>query len=137
MNAMEKVAWTEVIVAGLAIICVIAAYPWLGDAAAAFFSILAFIAAAAFFVRKRDNEVVTDERDTTIEKKAITRAMFISWMTTVVLLIVLTISFGCRNMDIPSRFIVWLVSGQAALVYLAKGLITLCAYRGARHAAQG
>lgn len=137
MNAMEKVAWTEVIVAGLAIVAAAVSSIWLGHAASAALAILGFVLFGAIFLRRRGNEIVTDERDHSIEKDATNRAVHLTWITMVISLAGLTLFFGSRDANIPNRYLVWLVWLQFALLYLTKGLITLRAYRGISHAAKG
>ena len=63
MNAMEKVAWTELIVSVLTVVVVTCLYPWLGNQATSTFALLALSTLGAVFLRRRGAAVVVDERD--------------------------------------------------------------------------
>lgn len=137
MNAMEKVAWTEVVVSTVAIVGAIAAYPWLGQASEGFFGILGFLVVGTLFLRKRGDEIVTDERDRGIEKNSTNQSLNIVWMTSLVTLIGLSMTFGYHDANVPTVYLNWLIWMQLAVLYLAKGVLSLRAYRGAHHASQG
>ena len=137
MNAMEKVAWTEVVVSTAAIVSAIVAYPWLGQGSEGFFGILGFLVVGMLFLRKRGDEVITDERDKAIEKTATSQSVHIVWLTSLLILIGLTMTFGYHDANLPTVYLNWLIWMQLAVLYLAKGLLSLRAYRGAHHASQG
>ena len=137
MNAMEKVAWTEIAVSLVAIVCAIATYPWLGNSAIGWFGLLGLVVFGMAFLRKRGDNVLTDERDTAIEKEASDQAVRFVWMTSLLTLVVFVLVFSSRDTSVPTGYLNWLIWIQVALYFLAKGTVAIRAYRGARHAAQG
>ena len=70
MNAMEKVARTELVGLGRAVALATALIPWLGTASAAAFGLLGLLGLTIVFVRRRGNQVVVDERDREIDRRA-------------------------------------------------------------------
>ncbi len=73
MNAMEKVAWTELLVSLLAVVVVSCLVPWLGNGATSAFALLALVVLGAVFLRRRGAAVVVDERDRQIARTATRR----------------------------------------------------------------
>ncbi len=136
MSAMEKVAWTELLVTLVTVLLVLCLYPWLGSAAASLFSLMALITVGAVFLRPRGAQVVVDERDRQIEKQAIKTAVTTAWMSLLVGLILLNMgSLYFHQTTIPAVYLHWLIWSQFALCYGTKGLVSVLAYRRPTHAA--
>ena len=97
MNAMEKVAWTEFLVSVAAVVVVSGLFPWLGNAAHGGFGLLGFLGCSVWFVRRRGQTVVIDERDRAIEQRATQLGVHAAWMTTFVTLIFLVLWSSYSN----------------------------------------
>ncbi len=136
MNAMEKVAWTELVVSVAAITLAVLLLPVLGDSAAAAFAILGLLPLGMVFLRPRGNEVTVDERDRAIENRAKIWGIGAAWMT---LFIVLTTAGMLSNYEgmhsLSTRFINWLIWIQFAICYGVKGLTSVILHRRQQHAA--
>jgi hypothetical protein len=134
---MQKVAWTELIVAILAAILVTAIYPWLGQGALGGFGVLGFAGVTVLFLRRRGNTVVTDERDRQIDERARLRAISTAWM---MLFLCLLVIIGWANSSnghvVPTAMLTWLVWIHFTICLAVKGIAALLIYRKQEHAAQ-
>jgi hypothetical protein len=136
MNAMEKVAWTELVVSVVAVFVVASLTPWLGSAATAGFALLALIAFAGLFLRRRGTQVIVDERDREIARKAKYISVGTAWMTLVIVLIAATMwSIHRGDHAVSTVLLNWLIWMQFAIVNGTHGLVSVVMYRRQRHAA--
>jgi hypothetical protein len=136
MNAMEKVAWTELIVSAAAVLAAGALIPWLGDGASSAFGLLGLLVCSLWFLRKRGPGVVVDERDREIERQATKFGVEAAWMATFLALIVLVFWSSIYNESVvATRALTWLIWIQFAICYGAKGIVGVIGYRRQRHAA--
>lgn len=136
MTAMEKVAWTEFLVAIAATIAATALIPWLGSGAAGAFGLLGFIGFGIGFLRHRGAQVIVDERDREIERLAARRGVETAWMTLFISLIAIVVySSYTTGGTVDTWILSWLIWIQFAVCYGVKGLTAILAYRAHRHAA--
>ncbi|MCA9412945.1 MAG: DUF2178 domain-containing protein [Candidatus Omnitrophica bacterium] len=137
MTGMEKVAWTELIVSLVTVIVVIALVPWLGTSAQAGFAIMGFVAFGYFFIRRRGSRVVTDERDSEIEQKAIRYGVSVAWTALFTSLILVIAWSGTHEIsEVPIALLSWLLWSQFVIAYGVKGLSGVLMHRRQRIAAQ-
>jgi uncharacterized membrane protein len=130
MNAMEKAAWMELVVSVGAVALAAALFPWLHDGAAACFSLLGLLGLSYFFVRPRRNQVVVDERDWEIDRRALRIGVSVAWMTLFSALIVATMWANySRTHAVSTRVLNWLIWAQFAICYGTKGLVAVILYR--------
>ena len=135
MNAMEKVAWTELVVSLAAVALVSLLFPWLGSRAAGGFAILGLIVLSVVFTRRRNQRVVIDERDREIESRARRIGVETSWMTLLIVLAATTLWSNYRDQHAVSTAILnWLIWTQLAMYFGVKGLAAVIAYRRQPHA---
>ncbi|MEX2316498.1 MAG: hypothetical protein WD669_05050 [Pirellulales bacterium] len=136
MNAMEKVAWTELVVSAAAMATAAGLIPWLGNRASGAFGLLGLLVCSIWFLRRRGPGVVVDERDREIERRAIKVGVEAAWMTLFLSLIAFGMWAQFYNEGIvPVRFLTWLVWVQFAICYGLKGLVGVMSYRRQRRAA--
>ncbi len=136
MNAMERVAWTELLVSVFTVVVVTCSYPWLGNGASGAFALIALAAFGAVFLRRRGAAVVVDERDRQIAKAATRVATETTWMAVLIVLAVCTLWSNYRGQHVVSTaFLNWLIWAQFALMFGIRGLAALIAYRRQPHAA--
>ncbi len=136
MNAMEKVAWTELVVSAVAVAVATLLSPWLGSAATSAFALLALIMLGAVFVRRRGDRTVIDERDRQIEKRATSIGVGTAWMTLFTALALATVWSSYSNAHaVSTEFLNWLIWVQFAICYGMKGLASVVMYRRQQHAA--
>ncbi|MFO1096262.1 MAG: hypothetical protein U0992_23595 [Planctomycetaceae bacterium] len=136
MTAMERVAWTEVLVSLGAIVAVACLYPWLGSGAAGAFGLLGLIGFAAMFLRRGGPHVVVDERDRAIDERSRLWGVGAAWMCLFGVLIAVTMWSGFTQRNaVSTAFLNWLIWSDFALCYFVKGLTSLIAYRRQTHAA--
>ena len=130
MAAMEKVAWTELLVSVVAVIVASALYPWLGSEAHVGFAVLGFLLCGLWFMKRRGQKVVADERDRTIERRATQLGVEAAWMTTFLALIgiVLWTSYFADGL-VATRLLTWLIWVQFAICYSVKGCVGVFTYR--------
>ena len=81
MNAMEKVAWTEMGVSVAAVVLASLLIPWGSQAATSAFALLGLIGFTGAFLRRRGNRVVVDERDREIARRATSIGVGTAWMS--------------------------------------------------------
>ena len=86
MTAMEKAAWTELLVSVFTVAIVTSLYPWLGNRATAAFGLLGLIVLGAVFLRRRGAAVVVDERDREIANRAGRIGVGSAWMMSLIVL---------------------------------------------------
>ncbi len=136
MNAMEKAAWTELLVVVTAMAIALVLIPWLGNRASAAFGFLGFLPLGMLFLRQRGQGVLVDERDREIDKEALRLGVSTAWMmlfTAIILLQQWSVFFNDRI--VPIGYITWIIWIQFAICYGVKGLVSILAYRRQRHAA--
>jgi hypothetical protein len=133
MNAMEKVGWTELLVSVGTLLVVAALTPWLGSAATSGFALLALIVLGGLFLRPRGEQVVVDERDREIARKAKDISIGATWMTLLLALIAACMWSTYRGERAVSTVLLnWLIWLQFAAVYGIHGLVSIVMYRMAR-----
>ena len=135
MNALEKVAWTELIVSVFAAGVVLSLYPWIGSAALGGFGLLGFLGMTPLFLRKRDNQVVSDERDLAIEKRSSWFGFGTAWTVMLLSLAAVTMWHSYHERDVSTGLLSALIWSQFALCYAIKGAMSLVQYRGMNRAA--
>ena len=130
MNAMEKVAWTELVVSVSAVTVATLLFPWLGHRATGGFGLLGLLVLSIVFVRQRGNQVVVDERDREIERRATRIGVGTAWMTLFTALIAATLWANYSHINaVSTRFLIWLIWVQFAICYGTKGLVAVIMYR--------
>lgn len=136
MNALQKVAWTELIVSASALAAVGILYPWLGDRATGAFALLAFLGLTPLFMIRRGNRIVSDERDRDIELRSKYWGFGTAWMFLFLGLIATAMWHGYHKQDIPTKHAFALIWIQFVICYGVKGGVALYFYRGGHHASQ-
>jgi uncharacterized membrane protein len=130
MTAMEKAAWTELLVAASTIAIVTVLFPWLGNGASGAFGLLGFIVCGLWFVRGRGKTVVIDERDRDIERRSTRRGIEAAWMVLFLALIAIVLWSSYANEGVVSTWMLnWLIWLQFAICYGVKGFVAVLAYR--------
>ncbi len=133
MNAFEKACWWELAVVVITLSLVTILFPWWGNASMAAFGLLGLLAVAAYFVRRRGDRVVVDERDQEIGKITIHLGVHVAWMflfTGIILLVVTDPGGGAVSKSVLS----WMIWIQFALCYLVKSVAGVYLSRKDRHA---
>jgi len=136
MNAMEKVAWTDLTVSVVAVAAATLLVPWLGSRATSAFALLALTAMlSVFFMRPRGNRIVIDERDQEIAKKATSVGVGTAWFTLSAAVATATVWASYSNThEVSTVFLNWLIWVQFAICFGVKGLASVVMYRRQRHA---
>lgn len=135
MNALEKVAWTELLVSAIAITLVTILYPWLGNKAQAGFGVLGLLGCTFWFVRHRKQKLLIDERDRAIERRATELGIGIAWQVMFLSLICIVIWAGYYNDKIiPTNLLSWIIWIQFSICYGVKGFTAVLMYRKQNHA---
>ena len=137
MNAMEKVAWTELVVSVAAVVLASLLIPWLGSqAATSAFALLGLIGFTGAFLRRRGNRVEVDERDREIARRATSIGVGTAWMTLFVALALATTWASYSGTHaVPTAFLNWLIWIQFAICFGTQGLVMVVLYRRQQHAA--
>lgn len=136
MNAMQKVAWTELLVSLAAVVAATAFYPWLGQGAGGAFGLLGLIGFSALFLRRRGNETVVDERDRAVEQRAMKWGIVAAWeLLFMTLIVVVMWSEFHGQKAVSTALLSWLVWVQFAVCYGVKGLVGVLSYRSQNRAA--
>ncbi len=130
MTAMEKVAWTELLVSTTTLVIAAVLLPWLGHGASGAFGLLGLLVCGFWFVRTRGKSVVVDERDREIERMSTRRGVESAWMLLFLALIAIVLwSSYANDKIVPTWMLTWLVWLQFAICYCVKGLVAVLAYR--------
>ncbi len=130
MTAMEKLAWTELLVSVTTIVIVTALIPWLGNGATGAFGLLGLLVCGLWFIKRRGNSVVIDERDREIERRSTRRGIEVAWMMLFLALIAIVLWSSFANEGVVATWMLtWLVWLQFAVCYSVKGFVSVLAYR--------
>jgi hypothetical protein len=131
MNAMERVAWTELLVSVAAIISASLLIPWIGaQAATSSFGLLGLIALSGTFLHRRGSRVVVDERDHEIARRAASIGVGTAWMGLFMTLIAATMwSNYTQAFSVSTALLTWLIWLSFAVCYATQGLIMIIVYR--------
>ena len=135
MNAVEKSAWTELVVVVVAVVATVIALPYLGHLASDWFGLLAFLPLGMFFFRKRGDQVIVDERDREIQQKATSFGVQAAWMGTFLALIAVSMTHGYAKEAVPTQYLNWIIWLQFAGYFGVRALFTIFSYRRQRSAA--
>ncbi len=134
MNAQQKVAWFEVVVAVLALGAAFVAYPLLGEAAMGMFCLLGLLGLTPLFLRKRKDQIITDERDHSISLKATFLGVGAGWMILFMSIVVLTAFVSFEDSAVPKNLLGAVLWVSFATSYAVKGGMSLMLYRSHQHA---
>ena len=135
MNALQKVAWTELIVSILALTSVLILYPWFGDRATAGFGLLGLLGLAPLFMIRRGDKILSDERDQDIELRSKFYGFGTAWVFLFLSLIAIAMWHSYHELDVPTKYVFAVVWMQFVVCYGVKGAVALHFYRGSRRAA--
>ena len=135
MSAVEKSAWTELMVVVAAVLATAIALPYLGHLASDWFGLLAFLPLGMFFFRKRGDQVIVDERDREIQQKATSFGVQAAWMGTFLALIAVSMTHGYAKEAVPTQYLNWIIWLQFAGYFGVRALFTIFSYRRQRSAA--
>ncbi len=80
MSSAQKAAWFNLIVIVATALLVAALYPTLGARAAGGFGLLGLCGLAVLFYRSKRGQVMFDERDTMIQRRALAWAYAVLWL---------------------------------------------------------
>jgi len=133
MNAMEKACWWELAVVVITLSLVAVLFPWWGHAATGAFGLLGLLAVSTYFLRRRNDRVVVDERDQEIGKITTHLGVHVAWMflfTGIILFVVTDFEGEAVSKSVLS----WMIWIQFALCYLVKSVAGVYLYRKDRHA---
>jgi cytochrome bd-type quinol oxidase subunit 2 len=136
MNAMQKVAWTHLVVSVVAVAAVTLLFPFIGSRATGAFALLGLVGLGGLFLRRHGSSVIVDERDREIERRATSIAVGTAWMVLTVVLAVATVWSSYTNLHtVSTGFLNWLIWVNFALCVGMKGLAAVVLYRRQQHAA--
>ena len=130
MTAMEKVAWTELLVSVLTVATVTVLFPWLGNSASGAFGLLGLVVCGLWFIKGRGKTVVIDERDREIERRSTRRGVEAAWMALFLALIAIVLWSSYVNEGVVATgLLTWLIWIQFAICYGVKGFVAVLMYR--------
>jgi uncharacterized membrane protein len=118
MVPMQKLDWFEFLVSLAAVAVVLVLVPWFGDRAHAGFALLGILVFGIWFVRKRGQEVVSDERDRSIEQRSKDLGVGVAWMYLFITLSAIVFWSSLYNGGVvPTRLLTLLIWTQFAVCY--------------------
>ncbi|QDT95930.1 hypothetical protein [Gimesia aquarii] len=125
MSASQKHAWFNLMVILVSLIAVICLYPFLGWKANGALGLCGLLGFGPFFYRKRENEVVMDERDLLIEKRSTLLGYSVFWVVYVLVASLLLPMVYGKQGSIPVMVVQWSVFYALVLFLGLKSLATL------------
>jgi hypothetical protein len=130
MSALQKFAWFNLAVIALTLVAVLSLLPFLGKGALGGFGFLGFIGLGPLFFRKKPGQVVTDERDLMIQRRAWVLAYSLFWVVFVLAAVLLSAVVYGQDGAVP----VWVVQSSVfcgfLLVYALASIAILVQYAG-------
>ena len=128
MSALQKAAWYQLLVVLLTVVTVIALSPFVGCGSLGAFGLLGLLGAAGLFLRRPAGGVAVDERDHSIDRKAMHAsfaALLVGFLSTCI-----AASFIYGASGAVPVFVVQVVTfATIALVYFVRSLATIILYR--------
>ena len=134
MNALHKVAWTELIVSVSALSAMAVLYPWIGNRAIGALWLLFLLWIAVFFRLERKNEITSDERDREIELRSSLYGYSSAWGFLTICLLSIAMWHTWSGKEIPAEYCIGLVVIQFAIFFGTKGAYSVLRYRGGQSA---
>jgi len=135
MSALEKSAWSELVVVLLAAVAVAVFLPWMGHRASDWFGLLGLLPVGMYFLRKRGGRIIVDERDREIQRWSTSFGVNTAWMGTFLALIAIVLWYGGEDAAVPKWYLNWIIWLGFAVCYGARAAATIFAYRGQPRAA--
>ena len=135
MNVQQKAACAELSISVIAMLTAVAAYPWLGQGAMGMFGLLGLLGLLPLLYRKKGNEVVTDERDQMISRRATVFGFGAGWLILYMSVFLLSCVIGSHEASVPKNALVLALYVSIAMVFAVKGAASLILYRTKQHAA--
>jgi hypothetical protein len=130
MSAMQKFAWFNLAVIALTLGAVLSLLPFLGKGALGGFGFLGLIGFGPLFFRKKPGQVLTDERDTLIQRRSWVLAYALFWVVFVLAAALLSPLVYGQEGAVP----VWVVQSSVfcgfMLVYALASIAILVQYAG-------
>jgi hypothetical protein len=115
MSAMQKWAWFNLAVIAVTLVALVSLLPFLGKGALGGFGFLGLMGFGPFFFRRKAGKVVTDERDTLIQRRSWVLAYSLFWVAFVLAAVLSAVVYGQEG-AVP----VWVVQTS---VFCALGLV--------------
>ena len=97
------------------------------------FGCLGLLGFGAWFIRKRRDETVTDERDHEIQRLATTAGINVAWIGLFMAIIVMVVTNPDSDVvsKAPLQWVLWI---HFAICYLVKGFVGVAQYRKGQRA---
>jgi len=128
MTATQKNAWFSLAVILVSLIAVGCLYPFIGWKANGALGLCGLLGFGPLFYRKRSSEVVMDERDLLIEKRAALIGYSVFWVVYVLLASLFAPMVFGKAGSIPVLVVQWSVFYALILFLGVKSLATLVQY---------
>jgi hypothetical protein len=131
MTALQKQAWFNLAVVVATLVLVLSLYPQMGAKAMGGFGLFGLVGLGVLFQWRRRGRVVTDERDTAINRVAIAWSYAVLWATIVACAMLAPTIYGdAVPMPVVQNFVWW----AFMLLITVQSIVTLIVYRrGAVH----
>jgi hypothetical protein len=130
MSAMQKFAWFNLAVIAWTSAVVIALVPFLGKGALGGCGFLGLLAFGSLFFRKKQGEVLTDERDQGIQLRSMILAYVVFWLAYVLAAVLLCPLVYGQEGAVPVWMVQISVFGGWMLVYAVMSIAILVQYAG-------
>ena len=98
------------------------------------FGVLGLLGVTPLLLRRRNDQVVSDERDQMITQQATFFGIGAGWMILFAAILVLTLLVDFEGSAVPKGFLILALSISFAMTYAVKGGLTLLLYRIHPHA---
>jgi hypothetical protein len=130
MSATQKWAWFNLAVIAFTGVTVLSLLPFLGKGAFGGFGFLGLIGFGPFFFRRKSGQVVSDERDILIQRRAWVLAYSLFWVVFVFAAVVLSAVVYGQEGTVPVTVVQCSVVYGFMLVYALASIAILVQYAG-------
>jgi hypothetical protein len=127
MTATQKQAWFNLGVVAVTVVTVLALIPLIGRGALGGFGLLGALGFSPLFFCHHGRDVVDDERDRAIRRKALIVAHLVFWLSFVGACMSLPAFYGW-NGSVPVMMLQWSVFGAFAMLTGVMSVATLVMY---------
>ena len=130
MSALQKFAWFNLAVIALTLVAILSLLPFLAKGALGGFGFLGLMGFGPLFFRRKPGQVLTDERDHLIQRRATVLAYGLFWVVFVLVAVVLSAVVYGEDGAVPVSVVRMSVFWAFMLVYALASIAILVQYAG-------
>jgi len=130
MSRLQKFAWFNLAVIGFTVLVVLSLMPFLRSGALGGLGFLGFLGLGALYFRQRPGQVLIDERDNLIMRRATILAYALFWVVFVLMAVFVSPLLYGQDGSVPVLMVQMSVAWGFMLIYVVQSIAILVQYAG-------